>query len=113
MSTAQKLETFEEYMAARKVRGSASNASVVNMTNGLGNGGSDQSSTQSASTGLNGESNAQHRSRARALRNWRRAKYAVTRKITQDMLGVQRRYVFWGLCTIGSAPQRPSCTSSD
>ena len=99
-------------MAARKVRGSASNASVVNMTNSSRHGGSDQSSARSATSGLNGEANAQHRSRARARRNWRRAKYAVTRKITQDMLGVQRRYTFWCLCRRGSASQRLSCTSS-
>ena len=30
----------------------------------------------------------------RALQNWRRAKAAVTRKITEDMLGPQRRYCF-------------------
>lgn len=40
----------------------------------------------------NAEADARHRSHARARRNWRRAKYAVTRKITQDMLGVQRRW---------------------
>jgi hypothetical protein len=39
----------------------------------------------------NAEAAARQRSHARARRNWRRAKYAVTRKITQDMLGVQRR----------------------
>ena len=31
------------------------------------------------------------RSQARAVLNWRRARLAVTRKITTDMLGVQRR----------------------
>ena len=33
------------------------------------------------------------RSQARAVLNWRRARMAVTRKITTDMLGVQRRCV--------------------
>ena len=40
----------------------------------------------------NAEADARQRSHVRARRNWRRAKYAVTRKITQDMLGVQCRW---------------------
>ncbi len=31
------------------------------------------------------------RSHIRAVKNWRRAKYAVTKKITEDMLGMQRK----------------------
>ncbi len=95
MPPVQNLETFEQYMEARRVRGSASSASVVNMGNGSGsgsaNGYSEQSSARNASSGPNAEANAPHLIRARARRNWRRAKYAVTRKITKDMLGVQRR----------------------
>lgn len=85
----QNLETFEEYLAARKVK---SSASVVNMSNSNGSSGhgSRQGSERSTSLG-NPEANARARARSRARRNWRRAKYAVTRKITQDMLGVQRR----------------------
>jgi hypothetical protein len=41
--------------------------------------------------GASAESVSRARARVRALKNWRRAKYAVTRKITQDMLGVQRK----------------------
>ena len=34
---------------------------------------------------------AQEQSKKRAAKNWRKAKVAVTRKITTDMLGVQRK----------------------
>ena len=33
----------------------------------------------------------QEASKKRAAKNWRKAKVAVTRKITKDMLGVQRK----------------------
>lgn len=84
----QNLETFEEYLAARKV---SSSASIANLANGMAQKGAEPSTARSASLGT--AEATPSRSRARAQKNWRRAKYAVTRKITQDMLGVQRRWV--------------------
>lgn len=70
------METFQEYLAARRTK----------------------SANGSAQGSLNGHSASQQRAREeaarrhmRAVKNWKRAKYAVTKKITQDMLGVQRR----------------------
>ena len=84
----QNLETFEEYLAARKVN---SSASIANLANGVAQKGVETTTARSASLGT--AEATPSRSRARAQKNWRRAKYAVTRKITQDMLGVQRRWV--------------------
>ena len=88
IAAVQNLETFEEYLAARKV---SSSASIANLANGMAQKGAELKSARSASLGT--AEATPSRSRARAQKNWRRAKYAVTRKITQDMLGVQRRWV--------------------
>ena len=88
VAVVQNLETFEEYLAARKV---SSSASIANLANGVAQKGAEPSTARSASLGT--AEATPSRSRARAQKNWRRAKYAVTRKITQDMLGVQRRWV--------------------
>lgn len=78
------METFEEYLRARRTRSEAlSNGSAHGSANGEANAGNH--------LGASAESVARARARMRALKNWRRAKFAVTRKITQDMLGVQRK----------------------
>jgi hypothetical protein len=70
----QQVETFQEYLAARRTQS----------TNGSVHGGSAQRAPNAMKM---------TRSHLRAIKNWKRAKYAVTKKITQDMLGVQRRCV--------------------
>lgn len=72
------METFQEYLAARRTR--SANGSAHGSTNG-----------EAASQRAREEAAKLTRSRLRAVKNWKRAKYAVTKKITQDMLGVQRR----------------------
>ena len=76
------METFEEYL--RKQLSRSESGSLAGSAGG------------SLPEGAGAEGVRRARARLRALRNWRRAKYAVTKKITQDMLGLQRRWV-WGL----------------
>ena len=73
------METFEEYLAAKRSQS----------TNGSLNGSVVKAETAEKSV----EAMRNARSHVRAVKNWRRAKYAVTKKITEDMLGVQRKCV--------------------
>ena len=73
------METFEEYLAAKRSQS----------TNGSLNG----SVVKAEAAEKSAEAMRNARSHVRAVKNWRRAKYAVTKKITEDMLGVQRKCV--------------------
>ncbi|KAK9832479.1 hypothetical protein WJX81_000145 [Elliptochloris bilobata] len=92
--TGADIESFEEYVAARRNRNSGRWRADR----------TDEASTSSGSAGAHirsmsvpggnarGGGARRARSQARAVLNWRRARLAVTRKITTDMLGVQRRF---------------------
>lgn len=89
------METFEEYLAAKRTRS----------TNGSANGSAHGSGALTAETAQKAaEAVRNARSHMRAVKNWRRAKYAVTKKITEDMLGVQRR------STLSTTPGSIQCT---
>lgn len=70
------METFEEYLAAKRTQSNG---------NGVLHGAKGESVQKAAEAVRNA------RSHMRAVKNWRRAKYAVTKKITEDMLGMQRK----------------------
>ncbi|CAL8471980.1 g11522 [Coccomyxa elongata] len=71
------METFEEYLAAKRTQSNG---------NGVLHGAKGESVQKAAEAVRNA------RSHVRAVKNWRRAKYAVTKKITEDMLGMQRKF---------------------
>ncbi|KAK9905596.1 hypothetical protein WJX75_002717 [Coccomyxa subellipsoidea] len=78
LPTGFEMETFEEYLAAKRSQS----------TNGSLNG----SVVKAEAAEKSAEAMRNARSHVRAVKNWRRAKYAVTKKITEDMLGVQRKF---------------------
>ena len=71
------METFEEYLAAKRTQ--STNGSIHGVA------------AKSEAPQKTSEAVRNARSHVRAVKNWRRAKYAVTKKITEDMLGVQRK----------------------
>ncbi len=72
------METFEEYLAAKRTQ--STNGSMHSSV-----------AAKSEAPQKTSEAVRNARSHVRAVKNWRRAKYAVTKKITEDMLGVQRK----------------------